>query len=151
MYIRRKSDGKIFRDITEAVEAFKCPGPCSSDCNLYQPIQINPDDDYVHMCNARYAMNHPEAVANAIGCEILQGQPPLPADSVHVAVIKASAVRDVQFAKTADAAVEDDDAWSDLPDAEIFLGIFAGPDALEEAAAYGNTDPANVRLIEIQK
>lgn len=68
----------------------------------------------------------------------------------YVAVIEAFAVRDAQYCKTAETDPLSDD-WEDLPDAEIYLGIFTGSydECLEEAAEYGNTDPENVRLIDV--
>lgn len=65
------------------------------------------------------------------------------------AVIRASAVRDVQCATVPDAEPADDAAWEDCPEAEVFLGFFHGPDALTEASKYGCTAPENVRLVPV--
>ena len=42
-------------------------------------------------------------------------------------------------------------SWEDVNDAEIYLGIFDGPeaDALQNAAVFGRTDPYNIQLIAI--
>lgn len=64
-------------------------------------------------------------------------------------MINSKAVRDVQVAKTADPDPLDDAAWVDLTEAEVYLGIFHGPDARTRAAAYGCTDEANIRLIRV--
>lgn len=70
----------------------------------------------------------------------------------YVAVIKSSAVRDVQFAKTADAGPLDDDAWADLPEAEIYAGTFtcgSEADARAAGASYAGTVKENIRVIPI--
>lgn len=76
---------------------------------------------------------------------------PAPAQENYVAVIRSSAVRDTQYAAVPDAPLEDDSAWLDLDEAEIFLGIFPGSadEAKTAAADYAGTDPANIRLIDI--
>lgn len=69
-----------------------------------------------------------------------------------IALIKSSAVRDVQFARTVDPDPLDDSAWGDLPEAEVFLKIINAdtPEAAaEEAAEYGMTAEENIRLIAI--
>lgn len=158
MYLVRESDGKTYPDVLEAVRDFKCPGPCSPDCVLY-PIAPLPGGDgaCVHLCDDRYAATHPATVASLLGCSLRYDRTGGPREDVapddpgqaYVAVLKSHAVRDVQFCTNRDCDPEDDDSWQDLPDGEVFLGIFAGPRALDEAAAYGLTDPANVRLIPV--
>lgn len=74
-------------------------------------------------------------------------------NKAYIAVLKSSAVRDVQYAAKPDAELLDDDAWNDLPDAEIYLGVYAGLQqaALQNVAEHACTDPANIRLIPIQQ
>lgn len=71
-------------------------------------------------------------------------------DMMYIALLKASAVRDVQFCTNAELDPMDDAAWEDLPEAEIYLGLFTGKDqkaVLLKAAEYANTVPENVRLV----
>lgn len=69
-----------------------------------------------------------------------------------IALIKSSAVRDVQYATQPDAELTDDNAWLDMPNAEIFLQVYKGmteSQARERAAAYAQVHPDNIRLIQI--
>lgn len=68
-----------------------------------------------------------------------------------VAVIESCAVRDVQFCNNVYTDPMHDEYWEDLPEAEIYLGIYEGErmDVLAQAAADAETDPYNIRLIEI--
>ena len=68
----------------------------------------------------------------------------------YIALIKASAVRDTQYAKTVDPEPCDDSAWTDMPDAEIFIGVYkhmSQEETIAQAAKYAETDPENIRLI----
>lgn len=67
---------------------------------------------------------------------------------LYAAVIRSGAVRDVQFCRTEDTGPISND-WEDLESAEVWLGFFRDPGALEKAAAYGRTVPENVRLIPV--
>lgn len=70
----------------------------------------------------------------------------------HIALIKSGAVRDAQYAKTVDAELIDDEAWIDAKNAEIFVGTYKGVSAetaIQQAAAYAGTNPANIRLISV--
>lgn len=69
----------------------------------------------------------------------------------YIAVIRQTAVRDVQFCTDAECDPADDNAWQDLPEAEIYLGVFEGccEDAMGAAAQFANTDPCNIRLMQI--
>ena len=68
-----------------------------------------------------------------------------------VAVIESCAVRDVQFCNNVYTDPMHDEYWEDLPEAEIYLGIYEGErmDVLAQEAADAETDPYNIRLIEI--
>lgn len=68
-----------------------------------------------------------------------------------VAVIESCAVRDVQFCNNVYTDPMHDEYWEDLPEAEIYLGSYEGErmDVLAQAAADAETDPYNIRLIEI--
>ena len=70
-------------------------------------------------------------------------------DIVRIAVIKSDAVRDVQCSCKVDADPLDDDAWMDMHDAQIFLGVFKGPNEisiLKEAAQYAGIPIENVLI-----
>lgn len=157
MELIRKSDGKRYEDIAAAVDDIRCPGPCGPDCPLYPLVKLPCAEKagaYGHMCHPDYYNSHPMTVASALGCSIGgsrggDADATIP-DAAYVAVIRSSAVRDVQFCKDAECDPTEDDAWDDLPDAEVFLGLFSGPDALAKAAEYGNTVPDNVRLIPVR-
>ena len=70
MVIRRTSDGKVYQDILEAVEDFKCPGPCVPECPLHDIRDVT--ENYAsRMCMPVYAEKHPREVAERIGCTIL--------------------------------------------------------------------------------
>lgn len=68
-----------------------------------------------------------------------------------IALIASRAVRDVQFCNNIITDPMHDEYWEDLPNAEIYLGIYEGErmDVLAQAAADAETDPYNIRLIEI--
>lgn len=149
MYFIQKPPGtKKFRSITDLLRDFKCPGPCGPECPLRRVAHLPPnapgDGGHVYLCDERYAESDPTTIAALLGYIPQYGNDP---DAKHIAVIKSSAVRDVQFCTNEDHDPEDDDAWQDLENAEIYLGVFEGPDALEKAARYANTVPWNIRLI----
>ncbi len=148
MYLERKSDGKIFRTMSEAVIDFKCPGPCTPECPLH-PTVPGRDGTLVHMCDPGYYKTHQVTVAGLIGCRLVLADLPAEGTRRYAAVIRTSAVRDAQYAVVTDADPADDGAWEDDPEAEIFLGFFRGADALDQAAKYGRTAPKNVRLIPV--
>lgn len=72
MYLKRKSDGRVFRSVGDAVDAFRCPGPCDPDCPLY-PLKPTAEDEneLVHMCHPSYREAHIFSVADAIGCQVV--------------------------------------------------------------------------------
>lgn len=75
-------------------------------------------------------------------------------EQTYVAVIRASAVRDAQYAIKANAELLDDDSWQNMPDAELYLGMYTGTDEDElrlTAAQYAGTDVGNIRLIPTGK
>lgn len=145
----RLKDGTPCTSVKDAVEKFKCPGPCDPDCPLHPAKQIDGTDQYAHMCHDRIAAQYPLSVLDAMQCsyEAVIGEP-APEPMTYAAVIKASAVRDVQFAVRADADPLSDD-WEDLHGAEIWLGFFSGPLALQNAAGYAGTANENIRLIPL--
>lgn len=67
----------------------------------------------------------------------------------YIALIKAGAVRDVQICTNEHSSPEEDSAWCDMCDAEVYLGIYTGEDAREQAALYASTAPENIRLIPV--
>lgn len=145
MKIRRKSDNKIFHSIVDAMDAFKCPGPCDPDCPLYKTMPLQYNDHFVHQCHPDYYMFHQEEILNLIGCELV------PSGTTFIAVVKSSAVRDVQICTKSDADLtcDWDNDWYDMKDAEIYLGVFYGKDAAKQAAKFANTTEDNIRLIPV--
>ena len=70
--------------------------------------------------------------------------------ALYVAVVKSSAVRDVQVDAGYCSEHGDEDKWQDMNDVEIYAGVFSGADkteALSRAAAFMLTDERNIRLI----
>lgn len=70
----------------------------------------------------------------------------------YVALIKSSAVRDVQVCKGKDPDPLSDD-WEDCREAEVFIGVYrecSEEEAIKEAARYACTVPENIRLISIK-
>lgn len=145
----RLRDGTPCASVPDAVQKFKCPGPCSPDCPLYPSVRIH-GDTFGHMCHDTVIARYPMAVLDAMQCsyEIADGDA-VSEEARYAAVIRSRAVRDVQFCKSPDCDITDDGSWDDLPDAEIWLGFFQGPDALDQASRFGMTDPANIRLIPV--
>lgn len=143
----RMADGTPVPSVQAAVEKFKCPGPCSPDCGLYQAVRVR-DGVVGHMCHPDIVSRYPMSVLDAMRCsyDTSVGKDP---PARYAAVIRSGAVRDAQFCRAADTDPLSDD-WEDLDGAEIWLGFFEGPGALEEAARYGKTVPENVRLIPIE-
>lgn len=148
----RLKDGTPCGSVHDAVAKFKCPGPCEPDCPLHPTRQIDGTDQYAHMCHTRLVEQYPLSALDAMGCsyEIVVGDEPQ-RQECWGAVLRSCAVRDVQFATTADAELINDDEWRDLPDAEVWLGFFYGAEdeAVEKAARYANTDQDNIRLFNI--
>lgn len=148
-------DGTRVDSVEAAVKKFMCPGPCSPDCALYQQIQVR-HRVWGHMCHPENVRRYPFQVLDAMRCSYSTrvgddaGTGP-GSKARYAAVIRASAVRDVQFCRDAELDPADDDTWADLPEAEIWLGLFQGRTALEDAAKYAGTDPANIRLIPIDE
>lgn len=68
-----------------------------------------------------------------------------------IAVIKSGAVRDVQFCTNVVTDPLRDEFWEDLPEAEVFLGVYEGKreEVLAKAAVYAQTSSYNIRLIEV--
>lgn len=147
--------GTLHGSPMEAVEHFMCPGPCDPNCPLY-PLKSLADGNTAHMCHPEIVSAFPRDVLDAMCCSYsvrvgnddAKDTPNQP-EALYVAVIDSKAVRDVQVAKTTDPDPLDDAAWVDLAEAEVYLGIFHGPDAMARAAAYGCTDEANIRLIRV--
>lgn len=69
----------------------------------------------------------------------------------YVATIRSGAVRDAQFCTNELCEPDDDAAWLDIEDAEVYLGIFSGTEAeaLDAAAEYAGTHPHNIQLYAI--
>ena len=75
-----------------------------------------------------------------------------PADNRYVAVIRKEATRDTQYNQGLPHENAGDEAWEDVPDAEIYVGVFEGYDeyvAKYNAAETAHTEPANIRLIAV--
>lgn len=69
-----------------------------------------------------------------------------------IALLQSHAVRDVQVCTSAQHDPLDDASWDDMPDAEIYIGIFEAetvPELMAKAAADIGNIPENVRLIFI--
>lgn len=68
-----------------------------------------------------------------------------------IAVIESGAVWDVQFCTSVVTDPLNDELWEDLPEAEVFLGVYEGKreEVLAKAAAYAQTSSYNIRLIEV--
>lgn len=71
-----------------------------------------------------------------------------PKARVYVAVVKASAVRDVQMDRFDGSDPMDDASWTDVPDAELYAGTYRGTEAeaVARAAEYMETHPSNILL-----
>lgn len=50
----------------EAVDAFKCPGPCSPECALYGPVKT-PDGEEITKCHPSYYTAHEQEILLLIG------------------------------------------------------------------------------------
>lgn len=154
MSIKRKSDGKEYGTLMDAVQDFRCPGPCSPDCQLYPVHEVaTVPGAVVHKCHPEYVKAHPHEIADLIGCSFEPGMTPVCAPSKRfIAVVRSSAVRDVQIAITSDADLLSDD-WYDPESPEVYIGLFTGNEdqVRLDAAAYAKTDPANVRLIDTDR
>lgn len=144
MKIKRKSDNKIFNNIVDAIDGFKCPGPCDPDCPLYEAMPLH-NGHFVHKCHPDYYMLHQKEVLSLIGCELV------PPGTTFIAVVKPSAVRDVQICTKSDTdpTCDLEDDWYDMDDAEVYLGVFYGKDAAKQAAKFANTTEDNIRLIPV--
>lgn len=96
MRFKDKKTGAIYDDITKAVTAFMCPGPCQDgDCPLCELIDTS--FGKAHKCCDAYVTTHPKEVAKLIGLEILEDGPtkiPAPA-----AKFKAKMLEDVEWFK----------------------------------------------------
>ena len=70
---------------------------------------------------------------------------------MYVDVIESCAVRDVRFCNNVYTDPMHNEYWEDLPEAEIFIGVYEGErkEVLAQAAADARTDIYNIRLIEI--
>lgn len=98
-----------------------------------------------------YSVERPDGTVYTV--EVVAESDAEETESRFVAVVRASAVRDAQIAKTADADLADDDAWYDYPTAEVFLGVLNGTydDVLSYAAHFADTEKDNIRLIPIDE
>lgn len=67
MIFRDNKTGQIFPTIQDAVENFKCPGPCDSHCTLFDIIEIRPDTN-AHKCHPAYTTTHTDEIAKLIDC-----------------------------------------------------------------------------------
>lgn len=72
MKYKDPKSGKVYSDIIQAVEAYKCPGPCNPDCPLCVVVGLA-DGRSVLKCHHDWAGSHPVQVSNLIGYEILDG------------------------------------------------------------------------------
>lgn len=148
----RTADGVAHASPMAAVEHFKCPGPCDDGlCPLHVATHIGAigSEKYGYLCHPEIVARSPLAVLDAMKCsyEVHVGDE-APSDR-YVAVVKASAVRDMQICAKPECDPFEDDTWLDQPDGEMFLGIFSGPSARGAAAAYAQVCEDNVRLIPI--
>lgn len=96
MRFKDKKTGAIYDDITKAVTAFMCPGPCQDgDCPLCELVDVGFGKS--HKCCDAYVTAHPEEVAELIGLEILEDEPAkIPAPT---AKFKAKMLEDVEWFK----------------------------------------------------
>lgn len=58
---------KTYATVQEAVEKFRCPGPCGPDCPLYDAVKL-PSGAFGHKCHPWHVTAHPREVAALIGC-----------------------------------------------------------------------------------
>lgn len=135
--------------VEDAVKKFMCPGPCTPDCPLYPAVRIS-GENFGHMCHPEIVSRYPVSVLDAMRCSYSTrvGDRDAKTGRLYAAVIKSGAVRDVQVCRDAECDPVSEN-WEDVPDAEMWLGLFRDPGALEEAAAFGRTVPENVRLIPV--
>lgn len=101
----------------------------------------NEEDDFSAMEDIDFEVKSPIAVDS--------GEPAAGTKSrVYVAIVKSSAVRDVQMDRFDGSDHMDDAAWADVPGAELYAGTYRGTEAdvLAKAAEYMGTNPANVLL-----
>lgn len=96
MKFKDKKTGAIYDDITKAVTAYMCPGPCQDGlCPLCKLVNVS--FGKAHKCSAEYSTAHPEEVAGLIGLEILKDEPIQP--PVMVNKFKAKMLEDVEWFK----------------------------------------------------
>lgn len=132
---------------------------CGVTVSYYHKMGLNPVKAYpvTQAAYDAYIKAHPDHETHTVTWDSNNQEDgstpsvPVSVQGNRVAVIRSSAVRDVQYAAVPDAPLEDDSAWLDMDEAEIFLGIFPGSadEAKAAAADYACTDPANIRLIDI--
>lgn len=70
MKYKDPKSGKVYGDIIQAVEAYKCPGPCNPDCPLCVAVGWA-DGRSVLKCHHDWAGSHPVQVSHLIGYELL--------------------------------------------------------------------------------
>lgn len=70
MKFKDPSTGRVYATIGQAVDAFKCPGPCTPDCPLYGCVKLS--GVWAHKCHPDWAAAHPTQVANLMGFAILE-------------------------------------------------------------------------------
>lgn len=141
----RTAGGEPCASLAEAVEKFKCPGPCGQACPLYGPLKGR-DGKPRRMCDplvfSQYSLSTLDAMRCSYVVEIGDPPPHGPFETRFAAVAVPGAVRNVQVR-------QDTGQWQDMPDAEIWLGFFDGPDALEKAAEASGILPGDIRLIPV--
>lgn len=144
-------DGTHVNSVHEAVAKFKCPGPCDPDCPLYPVVRIS-GESFGHMCHPEIVSRYPVSVLDAMRCSYSTrvGDQAAKTGRLYAAVVHSGAVRDVQVCRDSDCDPMSEN-WEDVPDAEMWLGLFRDPGALEEAAAFGRTVPENIRLIPVDE
>lgn len=144
----RLRNGTPCASVQDAVDKFRCPGPCDPDCGLYPAVRISGDKSG-HMCHPDIVARYPVSVLDAMGCsyETAVGEV---LGRLYAAVVRSHAVRDVQTCHGGDTDPLSAN-WEDEEDAEVWLGFFRDPGALEKAARYAGTVPEHIRLMPLDE
>lgn len=71
MKFKDPSTGKVYATIGQAIDAFRCPGPCTPDCPLYGSVKLS-GDKWAHKCHPDWAAAHPAQVASLIDFAMLE-------------------------------------------------------------------------------
>ena len=145
----RKSDGKTYNSIMDAVREYKCPGPCADGlCKLHEMVNVGTHAQS-YMCHNDYVNAHPDEIASRLGLTEIQAT--VSEEKSYIAVIKGEAVRDCQVCRD-DNHDPLESEWYDYENPSIYLGIFKADsreEALNKAAEYAGVCTYNIDLIDI--